>query len=84
MANKICIFEGINYRNLLPLVHFRPVYNLRTGILSLREKIERNYPNTPIVLHARDYLKDVVQQNNPSLVVNNFATGCAMETFNRE
>jgi len=72
MANKVCIFEGINYKNLLPLVHFRPVYNLRTGILSLREKIERNYPNTPIVLHARDYLKDVVQQNNPSLVVNNF------------
>ncbi len=72
MADQVCIFEGINYRNLLPLVHFRPVYNLRTGILSLREKIERSFPNIPITLHSRDYLKDVVQQNNPKLVVNKF------------
>ncbi|MFQ6617589.1 MAG: putative sugar nucleotidyl transferase, partial [Fidelibacterota bacterium] len=29
---RICVFEDEEYKNLNPLVHTRPVYNLRCGI----------------------------------------------------
>lgn len=70
MAGTICIFEDINYKNLLPLVYFRPVYDLRCGILSLREKIEYYYQNTSVSLHTRGYLIDYVKQKNPDNPIN--------------
>ena len=66
----ICIFEDEFYRKLLPLVHFRPVYDLKCGITSLREKITRRYPHAELVLHVRDYLMDVVSERNPGVSVN--------------
>ena len=70
MVDTICIFEERNYSNLLPLVYFRPVYDLRCGILTLREKIEKRFPDLPITLHSRAYLSDLLKQNNPGLNVN--------------
>jgi UDP-N-acetylglucosamine diphosphorylase/glucosamine-1-phosphate N-acetyltransferase len=70
MIDSICIFEGIYYTRLLPLVYFRPQYDLRCGILTLREKTLLHYPDIPITLHCRSYLADMVQQQNPKLLVN--------------
>lgn len=70
MADNICIFEGINYVRLTPLVFMRPVYDLRCGILSLRKKIERWYPGVPITLHCRSYLADTIKQANSGYAVN--------------
>lgn len=70
MVDTICIIEGIYYSRLLPLVYFRPVYDLRCGILTLREKIHMSYPDVPITLHCRSYLADLLRQQNPSLKVN--------------
>lgn len=70
MIDSICIFEGIYYTRLLPLVYFRPQYDLRCGILTLREKVLIHYPNIPITLHCRSYLSDLVQEQNPKLLVN--------------
>jgi UDP-N-acetylglucosamine diphosphorylase / glucose-1-phosphate thymidylyltransferase / UDP-N-acetylgalactosamine diphosphorylase / glucosamine-1-phosphate N-acetyltransferase / galactosamine-1-phosphate N-acetyltransferase len=70
MTLPICIFEGENYTNLLPLVYTRPVYDLRCGILTLKEKIIRLFPDTEISLHVRDYLKDMVIRDNPGMPVN--------------
>lgn len=70
MVDAICIIEGIYYNRLLPLVYFRPTYDLRCGILSLREKIQRAFPDVPICLHSRGYLGDYVKQKNPELPVN--------------
>lgn len=73
MVDNICIFEDVNYSRLLPLVYFRPVYDLRCGILTLREKISKQYPGVPISLHCRSYLKGLVEQQNPNLKVNEFS-----------
>ncbi len=70
MVDRICIFEGIYYNRLLPLVYFRPQYDLRCGILTLREKIIHTYPDVPASLHCRNYLADVLKQQNPDFEVN--------------
>jgi len=58
----ICIFEDESYRKLLPLVHFRPVYDLRCGITTMKDKIVRSFPDAQVVLHAREYLKKVLSE----------------------
>ncbi|MBN1300293.1 MAG: GlmU family protein [Melioribacteraceae bacterium] len=74
MVDTICIIEGIYYSRLLPLVYFRPIYNLRCGILSLKEKIQLSYPGIPIALHTRSYLSDSLREKNPGLKVNELDT----------
>lgn len=70
MSDTVCIFEDPQYVKLLPLVYTRPVYDLRCGILTLREKIQRAYPKANVALLCRPYLADVVKQQNPSAKVN--------------
>lgn len=66
MAN-ICIFEDDKFSNLYPLVYLRPVFELRCGITTLREKIESLYPGEEIHLLVRDWLVNTLTQkvNNP-------------------
>jgi UDP-N-acetylglucosamine diphosphorylase/glucosamine-1-phosphate N-acetyltransferase len=70
MIDSICLFEDSSYTRLLPLVYLRPVYDLRCGILTLREKILNCFPKIPITLQCRKYLADLVKQQNPYLLVN--------------
>ncbi len=70
MINRICIFEDQFYRHLLPLVYTRPVYELRCGILTLGQKIRRQYPNVETIFHVRKYLSELVRERNPQLQVN--------------
>jgi UDP-N-acetylglucosamine diphosphorylase/glucosamine-1-phosphate N-acetyltransferase len=70
MIDTICVIEGIYYSKLLPLVYFRPVYDLRCGILTLKEKVQKVYPDVPLSLHCRSYLTDSVKRNNPNVFVN--------------
>ncbi len=75
MAPTVCIFEDPQYVKLLPLVYTRPVYDLRCGILTLRQKIQRAYPKANISLLCRPYLADVVRQQNPDTEVNSVPAG---------
>ena len=61
--DNICIFEDGNYKNFLPLTYSRPVFELRCGFKNLREKIEFYFPNLPIYLLIREYLKPVFSRN---------------------
>ena len=70
MVDSICIFEGLYYTRLLPLTYFRTEYDLRCGILTLREKVKHQFPDIPIALHSRGYLADSVKQQNPNSEVN--------------
>ncbi len=78
MPDAICIFEDEQCENLLPLTYFRPVYDLRCGILSLRGKILRAYPGSSQVLHCRPYLADLVREQNPGTNVNVVSGGRAL------
>ncbi len=70
MTDSLCIFEDPHYERLLPLVYMRPVYDLRCGILTLREKLERSFPGVLTHLHVRGYLANFVREQYPRLPVN--------------
>jgi UDP-N-acetylglucosamine diphosphorylase/glucosamine-1-phosphate N-acetyltransferase len=70
MADTVCIFEDNRYGRLLPLVFFRPVYNLRCGMSSLKEKIIRRFPKAAVTLHCRGYLAEYMRLSNPGVRVN--------------
>jgi UDP-N-acetylglucosamine diphosphorylase/glucosamine-1-phosphate N-acetyltransferase len=77
MVDSICVFEDAAYRKLLPLVYLRITSDLRCGITTLREKIERTYSGIPLSLHCRDYLADLVREQNLGVPVNNIqGTSC--------
>jgi UDP-N-acetylglucosamine diphosphorylase / glucose-1-phosphate thymidylyltransferase / UDP-N-acetylgalactosamine diphosphorylase / glucosamine-1-phosphate N-acetyltransferase / galactosamine-1-phosphate N-acetyltransferase len=70
MKKTICIFEDEEFNNLLPLVYTRPVYELRCGILTLREKITHYFNNSKFILHTRKYLNDAVKEREPKYIIN--------------
>ena len=65
MPTKIYLFEDNYYSRLLPLAYFRPVYSLKCGARSLKEKVEAAYPRLKLDLHCRKYLAGVVRMHNP-------------------
>ncbi|MFA7420330.1 MAG: GlmU family protein [Melioribacteraceae bacterium] len=73
MKKNICIYEDQKHETLLPLVYLRPVYDLRCGILTLREKIKQQFLTSTLILHTRKSLHNSVQEKNPKLNVNFFA-----------
>jgi len=67
---QLCIFEDALAGNFHPLTYFRPVYDLRCGIMTLREKIIRAMPKAPLALHVRPFLANLVREENPGCTVN--------------
>ncbi|MDP6380147.1 MAG: putative sugar nucleotidyl transferase [Phycisphaerae bacterium] len=53
---KLVIFEDGNYGRLFPISIFRPVFELRCGATSLREKILRRFLRTDAAYFIRDEL----------------------------
>jgi len=77
MTDRICLFEDQFYRRLLPLVFTRPAYDLRCGMLTLRDKVRKRYPGTTLALHCRAYLADLLLEENPGAPVNRIeGQGC--------
>ncbi len=70
----ICIFEGIYYSRLLPLVYLRPTYELRCGILKLKDKILRHFPGAKVTLHARSYLAEYLAERYPQYEINSISS----------
>jgi UDP-N-acetylglucosamine diphosphorylase/glucosamine-1-phosphate N-acetyltransferase len=66
----IALFEDETYENLLPIAYTRPVYECRTGMYTLRERIEKSYPNSKLICFTRPYLAPTIK-NRFSLTVNN-------------
>ncbi|MFZ0388824.1 MAG: GlmU family protein [Calditrichia bacterium] len=60
---KILLFEDEGFRNLLPLVYLRPVWELRCGAYLLIEKIRMELPEHAIYLSAREYLEKYYFRN---------------------
>ncbi len=66
----ICIFEDKQTDNFYPLTLSHPVYDLLCGMKTLKEKILRFFPGVSYTLLCREYLADIVMQNNPGIDVN--------------
>jgi UDP-N-acetylglucosamine diphosphorylase / glucose-1-phosphate thymidylyltransferase / UDP-N-acetylgalactosamine diphosphorylase / glucosamine-1-phosphate N-acetyltransferase / galactosamine-1-phosphate N-acetyltransferase len=73
----LCLFEDSRSNNFLPLTYFRPVYDLRCGMLSLRERIVAYLSPRSISLFAREYLVPTLKEENPGVDVNHVsASSC--------
>lgn len=86
---ELCIFEDERCNHLNPLTLFRPAYDLRCGITTLREKILRTFHDMDVTLLCRQYLEGVVKEENPDLPVNElrsdsylFINGCVLADSN--
>jgi UDP-N-acetylglucosamine diphosphorylase/glucosamine-1-phosphate N-acetyltransferase len=75
MVHTLCIFEDQEYTQLLPLAYLRPTWDLRCGIVTLREKIERTFPGMTIQFLCRGYLADLVREQHPERTVNASLSG---------
>lgn len=64
------LFEDNRTTNLFPLVYTRPVYDLRCGIRTLREKLLHLLPVRRLYLQTRPHLATLVQEENPNANVN--------------
>lgn len=69
---NVIIFEDQNYDNLYPISYLRPVYELKCGHTTLREKIERLFGNAPFYYFMRDYLAPVFEKKLGTAKVNRF------------
>jgi len=70
MKKNICIFEDEFYKNLLPLVYLRPVYELKCGIFSLKEKIKFYFGKQNYFLHSRKLLQEYLREKYVNEFVN--------------
>lgn len=61
---ELVIYEDFLYRNFLPLVYLRPIFDLRCGILSFRERASKLYPGVALHLFLREYLAGVETQTS--------------------
>jgi len=64
----IVIFEDDRFPNLLPLVYYRAVFDLRCGSRTLRQRISANYPNSSPTLFLRDELARVSALDDTAVV----------------
>ena len=67
---KLAIYEDALFNQLYPLTYVRPVFGLRCGNTTLREKIERAAGRPADVVFIRDLLRDLYAARNPSLKIN--------------
>lgn len=80
---KVVLFEDEKYRDLLPLVYFRPVWELRCGAHKLIEKMRPLFAQTEPLFLARDFLAEnvlpverVFRPDQPESVL--FVNGCLL------
>lgn len=64
---NICIFEDAKYKNLHPLTLSRPVWELRTGARTLRQKLSSLFGAERTFLLTRDYLEDVAREGDATV-----------------
>ena len=57
------------------MAYVRPVYDLFCGMVSIQEKLIRNFPQASLTLHTRSVLEKVVRDRYPDCLVNEFPSG---------
>ena len=68
--NNIYIYENHRVFNLEPIVLTRPVFELRTGLLTNFNRIDGNFSGSKIALFVRPEIAAVTKEHYPELEVN--------------
>lgn len=70
---RICIFEDDGWKDLLPLVYFRPLHHLRCGALAADRKLAALFPRVRILHHVRPSLREYLAEHPDERAVNDTA-----------
>ncbi len=70
MSRTICIFEDGAFADFFPLSLSQPLFDLRIGVGTLRDRFRDLDPRAHFTLLCRDYLADVVRAGAPDIAVN--------------
>ncbi len=70
MKDKIYIYEDEGYRNFLPLVYLRPVFDLYCGMFTFKERIQKLYPDSKIQTLSRFDSQTLKLLNSQTLFIN--------------
>jgi UDP-N-acetylglucosamine diphosphorylase/glucosamine-1-phosphate N-acetyltransferase len=65
----VALFEDEAYENFLPITYTRPVYECRTGMYTLRERVQKAFPTSRLICFTRNYLTHTLRKRT-SLSVN--------------
>lgn len=77
------LLEGPGRSRFGPLTLLRPEFDLRCGILELREKLELRRPDWPVALHPRPELRDLVSELHPGRGVDSLGDGTTLVLYGR-
>lgn len=72
---KLTIFEDEKWQNFLPLTYTRPSFDLKCGILKLRQKVEHYFPKTESTYLIRKELEEFYKERFPNKEVNSLQRG---------
>ena len=75
MFGNIVVFEDHEESNFYPLTELRPVFELKTGIFSMMERIYMKFPDSRYHLFARDYLRPSMLLKYPQFFINDQNVG---------
>jgi len=67
---KIVLFEDEHVAELYPLVFLRAAFDLRCGIFTLKEKVQKMFPGSELYLETRDELDAVCAETHGADTVN--------------
>jgi UDP-N-acetylglucosamine diphosphorylase/glucosamine-1-phosphate N-acetyltransferase len=65
LPKYLCIFEDEAGEDLRPLTHLHPVFELRCGMFTLRERIARFFPEALIYLRCREEQAALLRERLP-------------------
>lgn len=74
---SICLFEDLSISTLFPLTHLQPDFDLRCGVFTGRERVQKYFAGEELVLFTRMGLVDVMKERS-GLPVN---TGGAADLY---
>ena len=70
---RLVLFEDEHTKRLNPLVHLRPVYDLKFGVRTIREKYQIMFKEEFETLHCREELVAVMTVQNPKAEINSYS-----------
>ncbi len=64
----VSLFEDETFETFLPLTYTKPVFKLKSGIFSFLERIQKVFPDYPLLLLTRDDLIPTLKQREIHLI----------------
>ncbi|MCK4408732.1 MAG: glucose-1-phosphate thymidylyltransferase, partial [Candidatus Eisenbacteria sp.] len=80
---QVVLLEDLKHARFGPLTFLRPEFDLRCGILELREKLEGRRPDWNVALCPRPALAALVSERHPARGIDTLVDGPTLLLYGR-